>query len=127
MALDHVEYLLDVERLTDVADGSAGLDGESNSVAQSCCDEDDRRVTATVAIGEAERGASQSWHGDIEQDEVDLTLQCELKCILAIGGFHDAVAFIFEQHRQDVTDIRTVLGDEDDRPDSRRKAVLGAA
>jgi hypothetical protein len=35
VALDHREHLLDIERLTDVTDCSAGLNGDSNSVAES--------------------------------------------------------------------------------------------
>jgi hypothetical protein len=65
VALDHREHLLDIERLADVTDCSARLNGDSNSVAENCCDQSDRRVTATVAVGQTERRAGASWHGEI--------------------------------------------------------------
>jgi hypothetical protein len=40
VALDHHEHVLDIEGFTDVTDCSAGLYGDSNSVAESCGDPD---------------------------------------------------------------------------------------
>jgi hypothetical protein len=106
-----------------MADGSAGLNGDCNSVAESRGDQDDRRVTATVVVCQAERGTGQSWHGDVKQDEIDLAVQGSLECVLAIDRLHDAVACIFEQHRQHGADVGTVLGDEDDWHGPGRQVV----
>src|SRR3954471_10458356 len=83
-------------------------------------------ITTTGAIPPpvrpAERRAVEPRHAEIEQDQVDVTIERQVERLLAVDGGEDLVALLLEEHDEHLADVLAIV---DARPAPRRCGVRG--
>src|SRR3954471_15361866 len=85
-------------------------------------------ITTTGAIPPpvrpAERRAVEPRHAEIEQDQVDVTIERQVERLLAADGGEDLVALLLEEHDEHLADVLAIV---DDGAAARRCGVRGTS